>query len=148
MARPAVHLAISAGLAVVQYARTGRWGPAVAPLVTGFLIDGDHFAEVIRYKLLARRPAGLTVLPLHGWEFIPFWYLVGRFLAPRLAGGLLLGYAAHLTVDQLTNSITHPLTYVITFRASRGFPTSLFNNRDESEVDWLSDSVLNLWKYF
>lgn len=148
MARPAVHLFVSTGLAIFQFARTGRLAPAVAPILTGFLIDSDHFAEVVRFKLLAKRPQGRTVLPLHGWEFLLFWFLVDRLFARRLAGGLLLGYAAHLVIDQVTNTTTHPLTYFISFRAWRGFPSSLFNNRNESEVGWLNDSVFNLWKYF
>jgi hypothetical protein len=148
MARPAVHLAVSTGLAIFQFARTGRLAPAVAPILTGFLIDTDHFAEKIRFKLLAKRSQGQTVLPLHGWEFLAFWFLVDRLFGHRLAGGLLLGYTAHLAIDQITNKTTHPLTYFISYRAWRGFPSSVFNHADESEVNWLNDSVFNLWKYF
>ena len=148
MARPTVHLVVSTGLAIIQFARTGRLAPALAPLLTGFLIDSDHFAEVIRVKLVAKRSEGRTILPLHGWEYLVVWYLVERLFRWDLAGGLVMGYAAHLAIDQVTNDITHPLTYFISFRRSRGFSSTLFNNASESEAGWLNDSVLNLWKYF
>jgi hypothetical protein len=141
-------LLVSTGLATFQLIRTRRLAPAVAPLVTGFLIDVDHFAEVVRYRRNPQRSERLTVLPLHGWEFLLVWFLLDRLFGRRLAGGLTLGYAAHLAIDQLTNTTTHPLTYFITFRWCRGFPSKLFSHRDEKQIDWLNDSVFNVWKYF
>lgn len=148
MARPAVHLVVSTGLATFQLVRTGRLTPAVAPLLTGFFIDFDHFAEVIRYRLLGKKPEGRVILPLHGWEFVLVWLIADRLLGRRTAGGLALGYVAHLTIDQFTNTITHPLAYFISFRRSRGFLSTLFNHTDEKDIDWLNDSVFNIWKYF
>jgi len=148
VARPAVHLVVSTGLATLQWIRTGRLGPTLAPLASGFLVDGDHFFEFARYRLTGNRVAGQVVLPLHGWEFIPVVFLLERLLRRRLAGGLLLGYVAHLVVDQLTNTTTHPLTYFMSFRASRGFPSRLFDHEDEKDIDWLNAPVWQLWKHF
>ena len=120
----------------------------MAPLVTGFLVDLDHFAESIRYRRSGGRLEGRVILPLHGWEFLLFWFLIDRLFGGRLAGGLTLGYAVHMAIDQITNTTTHPFTYMITYRWSRGFPSILFTHRDEKDIEWLNDSIFNIWKYF
>lgn len=148
MARPAVHLVISTGLATLQWIRTGRAAPTLAPLVSGFLVDLDHSVELVRYRSSGRRAQGRVILPLHGWEFIPVFALLEKLLGGRLAGGLLLGYVAHLVVDQLTNETTHPLTYFMTYRVLRGFPTKLFNHADEHAIDWMNVPIWQLWKHF
>jgi hypothetical protein len=147
MARPAVHLAVSTGLAAVQWLRTGRVLPTVAPLVTGFLIDSDHLVDYFRYRNRGQAE-GRVVLPFHGWEYLVALALIERLFGQRFAGGLVLGYVGHLLVDQFTNTITHPLTYFISFRWLRGFDTKLFAHPDESHVDWMQKPVFNLWRHF
>jgi hypothetical protein len=147
MARPAVHLIVSTGLATLQWIRTGRLAPAVAPLITGFLIDADHFYDLVRYQHRGGA-RGRVVLPLHGWEYLALLWLIDRTVGRRLAGGLVLGYLGHLLVDQVTNTTTHPLTYFLTFRWLRGFPSALFNHPDETQVDWMQQSVFGLWRHF
>jgi hypothetical protein len=147
MARPAVHLAASAGLAAVQWLRTGRIAPVVAPFLTGFFIDGDHFYEFVRFRLIGRQDQRKVVLPLHGWEYALALLLAERLLGRRLAHGLLLGYLLHLGIDQFTNTTTHPLTYSFVFRWRRGFPSSLFNHEGESNIDWLTGSLFDLWRH-
>lgn len=148
MARPAAHLIVSTGLATLQWIRTGRLVPTVAPFLTGFFIDGDHLVDFARYKLSGRKNEQRIVLPLHGWEYVLALYLIERLLGPRTAGGLTLGYLGHLGLDQVTNETTHPLTYFISFRWARGFPSHLFTHPDESKVDWMSRSLFDLWKHF
>jgi hypothetical protein len=147
MARPTVHLVATTGLATFQWIRTGRLAPTLAPFLTGFLIDGDHFYEFVRYRLLGRKDRRVVVLPLHGWEYAILLYFADRLFGRRLAHGLLLGYALHLGIDQVTNTTTHPLTYFLSFRWSRGFPSSLFNHNAESSIDWLTGSVFDLLKH-
>jgi hypothetical protein len=148
MARPAVHLLVSTGLATYQWIRTGRLAPTLAPLVTGFLIDGDHLVDHVRYHRSGKTGDGRVILPLHGWEYVPLLLLVERLLGWRLAGGLTLGYLGHLGVDQFTNDITHPLTYSLSFRWLQGFPSLLFAHPSEREVDWMQHSIFELWKHF
>ncbi|MGH2460487.1 MAG: hypothetical protein ACRDIY_16660 [Chloroflexota bacterium] len=148
MARPAAHLIVSTGLATLQWIRTGRLLPTIAPFATGFLIDGDHLYDFARYKLSGQKNEERVVLPLHGWEFALVLYLIDRLLGSRTAGGLTLGYVGHLGLDQVTNETTHPLTYFISFRLLRGFPSHLFTHRDESQIDWMSRSFFELWKHF
>jgi hypothetical protein len=134
-------------LAAVQWLRTGRLAPALAPFFTGFFIDGDHFYEFIRFRLTGRKEHKQVVLPLHGWEYALALLLAERLFGRRLAYGLFLGYALHLGIDQLTNTTTHPLTYFFSFRWRRGFPSSLFNHEGEAHIDWLTGSVFDLWKH-
>lgn len=147
MARPATHLIASTGLATIQWIRTGRLAPTIAPLLTGFLVDGDHFFEFIRFRLADRKDRSVVILPLHGWEYAILLLLIERLLGKRFAGGLFLGYAVHLGIDQITNEITHPLAYFLTYRWRRGFTSTIFNHPRESNIDWLTGSFADLWKH-
>lgn len=148
MARPAAHLIVSTGLATLQWIRTGRLLPTLAPFVTGFLIDGDHLVDFARYQLNGQKNEGRIILPLHGWEFVPVLVLLERLLGRRFAGGLLIGYLAHLGLDQVTNETTHPLTYLISYRWRRSFASELFTHPDESHIDWMRQSIFQIWKHF
>lgn len=148
MARPAAHLMVSTGLATLQWIRTGRFAPTVAPILSGFLIDGDHLVDFVRYRLNGQKSEGRIILPLHGWEFVPVLLLLERILGRRFAGGLLLGYLAHLGLDQITNETTHPLTYLLSFRWRHGFPSRLFTHPDESHIDWMRQSIFQIWRHF
>lgn len=148
MARPIAHLLLSTGVATVQWIRTGRLGPTLAPYLTGFLIDADHLADLARYKYYGGKTQGKIYLPLHGWEYLALLVVVERLLGRRLAGGLLLGYLSHLALDQLTNATTHPLTYSLSFRWRRGFSSNLFSHRDEADVGWMQGGLLELWRFF
>lgn|GEM_PF-3640501 len=148
MARPLTHLIASAGLGAIIGLRTGRLAPAVAPLFSGFLIDGDHLVDFFRYRLTGHQNRKQIVLPLHGWEYVPVLWGVERVLGGWLAGGLLTGYIGHLLIDQLTNTTTHPFTYFLSFRWAKGFPTDLFNHPNEANIDWMQTSLRRLWKFF
>ncbi|HVC34861.1 MAG TPA: hypothetical protein VNL16_15220 [Chloroflexota bacterium] len=148
MARPSSHLIVSTGLATLQWIRTGRLLPTVAPLLTGFLIDADHLVDLARYELNGRKNERQAFVPLHGWEYLPVLFLVERLLGRRFAGGLAMGYLGHLVLDQLVNHTTHPLTYFVSFRWRHGFPSHLFAHQDESKIDWMQRPVFQLWKDF
>lgn len=148
MARPAAHLIISTGLATLQWIRTGRLLPTIGPLLTGFLIDGDHLIDLVRYQRSRRTNQRRVVLLLHGWEYVPALALVERLLGGQFAGSLVLGYLAHLGLDQITNSISHPLAYLLSVRWRLGFPSRLFSHPDESHIDWMQSSIFQLWKHF
>lgn len=148
MARPLTHLIASAGIGALLGIRSGRLVPAVTPLVSGFLIDGDHLIDLLRYRLTGNRSRGQVVLPLHGWEYVPLLYGIERLTGGWFGGALLGGYLGHLLIDQFTNTITHPLTYFLSFRWSKGFATGLFNHLDESHIHWMQTPISHLWKYF
>ena len=148
MARPLTHLVVSTGLATVQWIRTGRLAPTVAPIATGFLIDSDHLFDLFRFRFRGKRAEGRVVLPLHGWEYLAVLVAIDRVCGRRFAGGLLLGYVAHLGIDQVTNSTTHPFTYFLSFRWLHGFPSDLFSHDDEHDIGWMQQPLSGLWRYF
>lgn len=148
MARPSAHLIVSTGLATLQWIRTGRLLPTIAPFLTGFLIDSDHLVDLACYRLSGEKNRQRILLALHGWEYVALLLLVERVVGKRFAGGLVLGYLAHLGLDQLTNETTHPLTYLITFRYRRGFPSLLFTHPDLDHVDWMQGSIFKILRHF
>ena len=117
LALPRYHLLVSAALGGAAYAVTRSARAAVAPLVSGFLIDADHLLDyaLIRTAVGERK----ILLALHGWEWLPAWLLADRWLGMR--GALALGYATHLLIDQLSNEKRTPLAYFISYRAAHGF---------------------------
>ena len=152
LARPRAHLAVSLCLAALQYARTRRLLPAIACLVSGFLVDADHLLD---HQLYHRAPAGRAdwarrrlVLALHGWELlIPVLVLESLVLRGRAATahGLTLGYLVHLLIDQFSNQLEHPLAYSLLYRASRRFQGPFFTPNDARA--WRRESVLRLWRW-
>ncbi|HVB96284.1 MAG TPA: hypothetical protein VNG11_01000 [Chloroflexota bacterium] len=148
MARPLTHLVVSTGLATLEWIRTGRLAPTIAPLISGFLIDADHLVDFTRYQASGKKSEGRIVLPLHGWEYAILLLLARRLFGKGVVEGLLLGYVGHLVVDQFTNTTTHPLTYFVSFRWWRGFPSDLFTHPSEAHIDWMNGSLLELLKHF
>jgi len=116
---------------------------ALAPLVSGFLIDVDHLGDY----LLTRAGGGhKIVLALHGWEYVPVWLAVDRLLGLR--GGALLGYLLHLSIDQWWNEKRSWLAYFITWRAGRGFRADQLGPVDASKRHkWREASPLGLLRW-
>jgi hypothetical protein len=154
LARPRWHLAVSLGLAIIQYRRTGRLLPTAAPLISGFLIDLDHLLDYALYRLTPPDHAKqvertIAVLPLHGWE----WMMLTSVLEPlalrdrfSTAHGLTLGYLLHLLIDQFGNGFSTPLAYSVLHRASRRFRGPFFKR--SADRQWRRESPRNLWKQF
>ena len=159
MARPRVHLLASLGIAAAQYASTRRLLPALAPLLSGFLIDADHLVDHWLYNRFPKGAADRLVLPLHGWEYVAFLALAEpKLLRGATARGLLLGYLAHLLIDQATNNVAGPQTYSLLARARLGFHGSLFRespvpsgnvsgNVSSEAHAWRETPVLQIWRW-
>ena len=147
LSRPLVHLGVSLGLAGLQLARTRRLAPALAPLLTGVLVDADHFVDYALQRVAPEPLGDRQVLPAHGWEVLPLFALAeARLLGRRTDHGLAIGLAAHLLLDQLTNEPTHPLTYSLIYRASKRFHGSFFSGKPESHA-WRDTPVRRLWQW-
>lgn len=116
---------------------------ALAPLVSGFLIDVDHLGDY----LLTRLGGGhRIVLALHGWEYVPVWLAVDRLLGLR--GGAVLGYVLHLSIDQWRNEKRSHLAYLITWRARRGFRADELGPADpDRRHKWREASPLGLLRW-
>ena len=147
MARPRTHLVISAGLSALLFARTRRAIPALAPLVSGVLVDVDHLIDYARTAAGGKADGGQIVLALHGWEQLTLLaWAEARLLGRRTGFGLTLGLLAHLLTDQLTNRVQHPLTYSVAFRGLRGFDPGLFGG-EAGQHKWRQASLTGLWRW-
>ncbi len=137
------HLTLSlfAG-AVIAVIFGNLWVIAWAVL-SGFLIDGDHLFDYIRYKGLNGLSlkeffggsyfdqSGKVILPLHGFEYCLIFAVVAYIFTDWRPAMLALALSLffHLVFDTLTN---HPIwpTYSILFRA--------FNRFDHHKFDFKS----------
>jgi hypothetical protein len=147
LSRPLVHIGVSLGLAGLQLARTRRLGPAIAPLLSGVLVDADHFVDYALQRIAPEPLGERQVLPIHGWEVVPLVAIAeARLLGPRTDHGLVLGLAAHFLLDQLTNGPTHPLTYSLVYRASKRFRGNYFSGPPESH-GWRETPLRRLWEW-
>ncbi|HEY3108403.1 MAG TPA: hypothetical protein VGL23_06605 [Chloroflexota bacterium] len=145
MARPRYHLLASAALGGAYWAATGDRRTLTAPLVSGFLIDFDHFVAYLLSR--TRFGEGTMFLPLHGWEFLPAWLLLDRVLGLR--GALAAGYATHLGIDQLFNEKRSGWAYLISWRAKRRFRSDTLGPLDEAmRHRWRKASPLGLLRWF
>jgi hypothetical protein len=148
LSRPLVHIGVSLGLGALQLARTRRLGPALAPLVTGILVDADHFVDYALHQVAPEPLGERQVLPLHGWEVAAVVTVAeSRLLGRRTEHGLTLGLAVHLLLDQVTNNPAQPLTYSLIYRASRGFRGRFFSDSPESHA-WRETPLRKLWEWF
>lgn len=135
----------SLGLGGILYVVTGSRKAALAPLISGFLIDFDHFFDFALTRF--RKIESIMVLPLHGWEYTALWFALDRRFGAR--GGLLAGYVAHLLIDQIWNEKRGPWVYLMTYRASRGFRADQLGPVDKAERHrWRHSSVMGLRRWF
>jgi hypothetical protein len=135
--RPRYHLLASTALGLALGG--GRRLPAA--LASGFLVDFDHFVDyfVGRGKRM--------VLPLHGWDLVPLWFLIDRRL--QLGGALVGAYALHMAMDQIWNETPTPFGYVLAYRASKGFREEEVGAIDPARRHvWRRSSLLGLLRWF
>lgn len=147
-----MHLAVSLALAAFEYWRAGRPGPAFAPVVSGFLVDADHFVDYLLYRRTAPHSLELArrrmILAFHGWEYLLALAALERLvLSKRTAWtyGLTTGYLVHLLLDQFSNELEQPLTYSLLYRASRRFEGPFFKPNDARA--WRKESPHRLWRW-
>lgn len=135
----------SLALGGLLYAVTGSRKAAIAPLVSGFLIDFDHLFDFALTRF--RKIESIMVLPLHGWEYTALWFVIDRRAGAK--GGLLAGYVVHLLIDQIWNEKRSPWAYLVSYRASRGFRADQLGSVDATvRHRWRHSSVMGLRRWF
>lgn len=126
-----------------MWTRTHSRKAALAPLVSGFLIDVDHLGD---YALTRVGGGHRIVLALHGWEWVPVWWAFDRLLGLRSAA--VLGYVVHLAIDQWWNEKRSCLAYFVTYRATRGFRADQLGPVDPARRHkWREASPLGLLRW-
>jgi len=115
----------------------------LAAFLFGFLIDIDHwfdyfsyFGPAINFKNFFNvttyvHGSGKTFIPLHGWEYLVVFWLIGKYIGKRfkiksLEWAIVLTYLAHLLWDNFSFS-HHPLAYFFTYRFFNNFSLKSFN---------------------
>lgn len=142
MSRPRQHAAASLALATLVVLRRRRIADALPVLVAGVLVDLDHLLDLAVAR--SRGSQDHLILPLHAWE----WVLGLAAQGSQAAGGLAMGLALHLALDQRNRPIQHPLFYWLVVRARYGFraapplvDTSLLHETNDwihqGPLDWL-----------
>jgi hypothetical protein len=110
-------------------------------LLTGVFIDFDHWFDYFYWAGLhvnldeffdpayyVLRTNKVFVL-LHGWEYLPLFYLMGKRSDKRIPGlkyALVVPYVSHLLFDQFV-SAGSPLSYFLIYRFLNNFRLSAFN---------------------
>ncbi|TAK22118.1 MAG: hypothetical protein EPO26_12600 [Chloroflexota bacterium] len=143
MPRPRYHAlaSLALGTALAIGGRSKR--RLVAPIVSGFLIDGDHLFDFALGRLGFH---GRMVLPLHGWEYVAVFLALDRRL--KTSGALTAGYVCHLAMDQIWNEKRSAFSYFLAFRAWRGFRADQLGPLDpEKRHRWRHSSPVGLLRW-
>ena len=117
--RPSRHLALSGAMGGAAWAATGELWTVPIVVAAGVLVDLDHAPDYWWTFALRRRP--VTVLALHGWEWLAVLLAVGIWIGfPGWLVAVLVGYGLHIMTDHLFNSGTL-WSYSFIYRARHGF---------------------------
>ena len=132
-----VHLALSLLVSFFLYRRYRNWKLIPLCLVFGFLVDVDHLFDYFLYFGTSANinnffnvnsyvhASGKVYVPLHGWEYIIFFYFAGWIIEKKvkIAGlkwAIVLSYSAHLIFDHFSFP-HHVLGYSIIYRIYNNF---------------------------
>ena len=134
--KPSYHVVASVGSGALVGLARHSWIAGVACCFIGIFIDLDHWIDFwlnrgfslspkeffdFCYRGTSRRFYDL----LHGYEFIPLYWLVTRLPGlGELGWGLTIGYTLHLFGDQLFNTHLNRWTYFFLYRLAHRFDSS------------------------
>ena len=139
----AIHVLISLGVAffVVYLFKDKRLG--IIAFLIGVFIDLDHWFDYFAwfgFKINLRNffnvstyihPAGKVYIPLHGWEWLPIFWLIGKLIGRKikmkgLEWAIFLSVLGHLLWDNFCFT-HHPLSYSFFFRLLTNFSLKKFD---------------------
>jgi len=130
---PMRHAVVSAGAGAAAGLALHSWGAAGACLVTGVMLDLDHFfdyfidqgpkLDLMEFFDLCERSAFKKCSVLfHAYEWWPLFFLwFSVYGSQPVALGIFTGFALHMAFDQFTNALASPFTYFISYRLYHGF---------------------------
>lgn len=139
----AIHVLISLGVAffVVYLFKDKRLG--IIAFLIGVFIDLDHWFDYFAWngwQVNLRNffdvstyihPAGKVYIPLHGWEWLPIFWLTGKLIGRKikmkgLEWAISLAVLGHLLWDNFC-FYHHPLSYSFFFRLLTNFSLKKFD---------------------
>jgi len=137
------HFSLTSLIAIFFWLRFKDKRLILAAFLFGFLIDIDHwfdyfsyFGPVINLKNFFDvttyvHQSGKTFIPLHGWEYLIIFWLIGKYIGKKfkikvLEWVITFAYLAHLLWDNFSFS-HHPLAYSFIFRLINNFSLKSFS---------------------
>lgn len=127
------HLFLTLLISVFIYLKFHSFILVLVCLLFGFFIDLDHLFDYFSYFGLKFRfedfrdtrkymdPSGKVFVPLHGWEFVLVFWILGRAIGYHgLPWAMSISYFIHLLWDNFSYE-HHPLTYFFTYRLLNKF---------------------------
>ena len=134
--KPSHHVVLSASSGAILGLMLQSWIAGASCFLMGIFIDLDHYFDFWLNRGFSLSPKRFFDFCyrgtsrkfydiLHGYEFIPFYWLLT--MVPELSDfgwGLTVGYTLHLLGDQLFNRHLHRWTYFLTFRIYHRFESS------------------------
>lgn len=138
-----VHLLLTAVVVIIYWRKHRDYRLIIAALIFGVLIDVDHWFDFwhffgFRFDLVKFFNVGSYIVPggsifvlLHGWEYLPIFYLLGKYLERKwnstgLGKVIFLCYLLHLVWDHFS-FVHHPLGYSLIFRLLNRFSQTSFD---------------------
>lgn len=139
--RPQGHVAVSAGLGAIFWAKSRDWRTLAISLAFGVLVDLDHLFDYFYAerrltwdtKTFMRtrywRRSGKIFVWFHAFEYLPLVFLTWQaFKGRKWAMAATSAMASHVLADHLVNEL-RPLGYFITYRIAHRF-------RADEILDW------------
>jgi len=138
-----IHLLISVLIASFFWWRYKDLRLFFVVLIIGIFIDIDHwfdyfahFGLIINLKNFFNvasyiHPSGKVYIPLHGWEWVVVFWLLGKLLGKKLKikgleWAISFSYLGHLLWDNFSFT-HHPLAYSFLFRLINNFSLKSFS---------------------
>jgi hypothetical protein len=138
-----IHLLISVLIASFFWWRYRDLRLFFVVLVIGIFIDVDHWFDYFAWfglKINLRNffnvasyihPSGKVYIPLHGWEWLPIFWLTGKLIGRKirmkgLEWAISLSFLGHLLWDNFS-FIHSPFAYFFVYRWLNDFSLKSFN---------------------
>lgn len=138
-----IHFFLTSVVAIFIWWRYKDWRLILAVFLFGIFIDIDHwfdyfayFGPVINFRNFFNvatyvHGGNKVYIPLHGWEFLIVFWLIGYFLEKKLKmkglkWAMTTAYLGHLLWDNFSFS-HHPLAYSFIYRWLNNFSLKSFN---------------------
>lgn len=137
-----IHFTISLLIGLLLYRQYKDYRLIIASLIFGVFIDLDHFIDFfLNYGLNLNLTnffvgnyfdeSGKVYVLFHGWELIPLYWLMAKFIGKKLKikgleWAISLAIFGHLIFDNLAYT-HHPLAYFFTYRFLNGFTLTAFH---------------------
>jgi hypothetical protein len=139
--RPQAHVAVSAGLGAIFWAKSRDWRTMALSLAFGVLVDLDHVFDYLyserrltwdtRTFMRTRywRRSGRIFVLFHAFEYLPMVFFMWQaFKGRKWAVAATSAMSSHVLADHFVNEL-RPLGYFISYRILHRF-------KAEEILDW------------